>query len=152
MSETSGRGVKRTAVALGAWMLLLAGRSAVQSPARAAGGHGALDGKSFVGSTGPQGKAADGKETIVFADGRFRSLACDPYGFGDADYTTTTAADGALRFHAVTKSAKQGTIEWDGVVRAGKLDATFVWTTKKGEAIPYWAKASEKVSGKIGHS
>ncbi|MEO8216402.1 MAG: hypothetical protein ABI718_04905 [Acidobacteriota bacterium] len=105
---------------------------------------GPLDGRTFIGESGPAGKQGDTKETIVFRDGRFRSLACDPYGFGDAFYTATAEADGSIRFEAETASKRQGTMHWEGVIRGDQLDGTLVWKPRNNIAKNYWVRASQK--------
>lgn len=109
------------------------------------GGKGALDGKTFVGESGEKGKpAGPEKETIHFANGKFHSVACDAYGFGDGAYTTTAAADGSVRWTAETSSPKEGKISWKGTVTGDKIDGTYVWT-KTGQApIEYWLKGTAK--------
>jgi hypothetical protein len=109
-------------------------------PARAAG---VLDGKTFVADTGEQGKKADSKDEVSFRDGNLRSKACDSYGFGDGAYTTMNHG-GATMFHAKTESAKEGTIEWGGMVSGDSIDATFVWTKPGQKAITYWIKGTLK--------
>src|SRR5438477_4821370 len=82
-----------------------------------------LDGRSFQGVFIERGKTSGDADTLVFKDGRFRSSACDQYGYGDAAYKTTTAGD-TVRFEAETASPKYGKLFWSGEVRGGKLDAT----------------------------
>jgi len=77
--------------------------------ARANAASGPLDGKTFVAQSGEEGKAADSKDTLVFQDGKMRSTACDPYGFGDGAYTALERK-GSTGFHARTESAKEGVI------------------------------------------
>ena len=62
---------------------------------------GSLDGKTFVGEVGEKGKKEE-KDTLHFADGRFRSAACDAYGFADAPYTAALASDGSVTWTAET--------------------------------------------------
>ncbi len=106
---------------------------------------GSLDGKAFVADWGEKGKPAGAeKETIHFDKGRFHSAACDPYGFGDAPYTATSAPDGSVAWTAETTSAKEGRINWKGTVQGDQAEATYVWT-KAGQApIEYWLKGTAK--------
>ena len=72
---------------------------------------GELDGKTFAGSMGKAGKSKGDPDTFTFTAGRFRSTACDRYGFGDAPYTARQ--EGAkTTFESETKSEKQGTMKW----------------------------------------
>jgi hypothetical protein len=109
-------------------------------PARAAG---VLDGKAFVADTGEQGKKADSKDEIVFHDGKMRSTACDSYGFGDGAYTTMNHGKSTM-FSAKTESAKEGTIQWGGMVSGDSIDGNFVWTKPGQKPITYWVKGTLK--------
>ena len=101
-----------------------------------------LDGKTFSGESAEKGKTNMEKDTVTFAGGRFRSKACDAYGFGDAPYVATTAPDGTINWTAETASTKEGKIQWKGAVKGDKLSGTYVWM-KAGQApIEYWMKAS----------
>ena len=102
-----------------------------------------LDGKSFVGQTGEKGKTKGDKDTFVFKEGRFRSLACDKYGFGDAPYAVKEDG-GKMVVTAETTSKKEGTMTWTLTVDGEKLTGVSIW--KKGEKAPreYWVKASLK--------
>ena len=105
---------------------------------------GALDGKSFVAETGEQGKKAESKDEIIFRDGRLRSTACDPYGFGDGAYTTMNHGAAGTMFHARTESAKEGAIEWGGMVKDDAIEGNFVWTKPGQKPITYWIKGTLK--------
>ena len=117
----------------------------VSAASGAPGAKGALDGKTFVAESGEKGKPAGlENETIHFANGKFHSVACDAYGFGDGAYTATAAPDGSVRWTAETSSPKEGKISWKGTVTGDKIDGTYVWT-KTGQApIEYWLKGTAK--------
>lgn len=102
-----------------------------------------LDGRKFEGVFIQRGKTSGDADTIVFKDGRFRSLACDQYGYSDAAYRTAAAGD-ATRFEAETQSPKYGRLLWSGVVRNGKLDATAMMVREGKSDIENWVVASEK--------
>ena len=105
---------------------------------------GALDGRSFEGVFIQKGKTSGDADTLVFRDGRFRSLACDRYGYSDAPYRTASAGE-MTRFEAETQSARYGKLRWSGLVREGKLDATAVMVRGAGEAdVENWVVAGEK--------
>lgn len=113
---------------------------------RAAGAEKAspLDGREFEGSTVEKGKTSGAMpEQIRFAKGSFRSLPCDAYGFGDAPYSWHEA-NGAVEFDAVTRSEKEGEIEWSGQVRGDSLSATLVWKKPGQKTIEYQTTAKEK--------
>jgi hypothetical protein len=103
----------------------------------------ALDGRSFEGVFIERGKTSGDRDTLVFKDGRFRSIACDRYGYSDAPYKTAALGD-STRFEAQTESAKYGKLLWTGVIRAGKLDATATMVRDGKSNIENWVVAAEK--------
>lgn len=117
--------------------------------ARAAETAGTLDGMTFIGETGKKGKRANGEDELIFKDGKFRSKACDPYGFAAADYKMTANGD-TIVFEAKTFSPKAGRMVWKGTVQGDKLDGTYTWyRVKKWYRFPnapveYWIKAALK--------
>jgi len=104
---------------------------------------GSLDGRSFEGVFLERGKTSGDADTLIFKDGRFRSTACDRYGYSDAGYRTTADGDG-MRFEAETHSPKYGKLQWSGVVRGGKLDATVMMLQPGKPAVENWVVAGEK--------
>jgi hypothetical protein len=82
-----------------------------------------LDGRRFDGVFLERGKTKGDADTLLFRGGRFRSTACDRYGYSDAAYRVTPAGD-ALMFEAETESLKHGKLVWRGVVRGDYLNAT----------------------------
>ena len=104
---------------------------------------GNLDGRSFQGVFIERGKTSGDADTLVFKDGRFRSSACDRYGYSDATYKTSSAGD-VVSFEAETQSAKYGRLLWNGVVRGGKLDATVMMMRDGKPSIENWVVAAEK--------
>lgn len=56
----------------------------------------ALDGKRFDGVFMERGKTSGDADTLTFRDGRFRSSACDKYGYSDAAYKTSTQGDATV--------------------------------------------------------
>ncbi len=104
---------------------------------------GELDGKRFDGVFMERGKTSGDADTLTFKDGRFRSSACDKYGYSDAAYKTTAQGD-AVVFEAETESARYGKLVWKGFVRGDKLDAT-VTAIRSGKApVENWVVAGEK--------
>ena len=104
---------------------------------------GSPDGRSFHGVFLERGKTSGDADTLVFKDGRFRSVACDRYGYSDAPYKIAAAGD-ALRFEAETESAKYGKLRWNGVIRGNKLDATAMMVRDGKAPIENWVVAAEK--------
>lgn len=82
-----------------------------------------LDGRRFDGIVLECGKTAGDADTLSFEGGRFRSSACDRYGYGDGAYVSTESA-GSISFEAETESAQYGKLLWRGVVRGPRMDAT----------------------------
>jgi len=113
----------------------------VVPPSLAAGS--GLDGRSFDGVFLERGKTSGDADTIVFKDGRFRSTACDKYGYSDAVYKTSAAGD-VVTFEAETQSAKYGKLLWTGVVRGSKLDATVMMVRDGKAPVENWVVAAEK--------
>ena len=103
----------------------------------------ALDGRTFQGVFIERGKTSGDADTIIFKDGRFRSTACDRYGYSDAVYKAVAVADGT-RFEAETQSAKYGKLLWTGHVRGGKLDATVMMEQAGKSPKENWVVAAEK--------
>jgi hypothetical protein len=105
------------------------------SPAFAEGGSNLLDGKSFVGKNGEKGQklAEYEDEEIIFQNGIFTSISCEPYNFGSSPYNTKTVGD-KIHFDAVTESPTHGNITWQGVVDNDQVEVTFVWTKERW----YW--------------
>ena len=102
-----------------------------------------LDGRSFTGVFLERGKTSGDADTLIFKDGRFRSTACDRYGYSDAPYKTVATSDGT-RFEAETQSPKYGKLVWNGVVRGGKLDATVMMEQSGKSPKENWVVAAEK--------
>lgn len=101
--------------------LLLAASAVLTATASAQAGQ--LDGRRFEGVFLPRGKTSGDADTLLFQGGRFRSTACDRYGYSDSPYRVTPAGD-ALAFEAETESPKYGKLVWRGVVRGDYLNAT----------------------------
>jgi hypothetical protein len=112
---------------------------------------GVIDGKDFLSEFGQKGKNAEGKDELIFKDCRFRSTACDPYGFGDGDYTALVNGDDTT-FEAETFSVNEGKIKWSGKIKGNVLDGTFTWH-KPGKwyrvskaPVEYWIRGQLKRS------
>jgi hypothetical protein len=114
---------------------------AVEStPARAQ--TSALDGRNFDGVVLERGKTSGDADTLIFSDGRFRSTACDQYGYADGPYTASVSGD-AIAFEAETESPKYGKLLWKGVVRGHKLDGTLTMVRDGKPAGEKWVVAGE---------
>jgi hypothetical protein len=108
---------------------------------------GILDGKNFVGKNGQIGKSDSEDDEIKFENGKFMSVGCAKYGFGDAEYTAK--ADGnRVFFTADIYSDKYGRITYSGTVTGNDLKATFLWFDKgkyeKPEQVKWWKGSAKK--------
>jgi len=101
-----------------------------------------LDGKRFLGIVLERGKTSGDADTLIFEGGRFRSTACDQYGYGDGAYSATDDS-GAIAFHAETESAKYGKLRWSGVVRGARLDGTLTMVRDGVDSGEKWVLAGQ---------
>ena len=125
-------------------------RSLFVPPLRMAGAAGAgpasraaLDGRNFDGIVLKCGETSGDADTLIFRDGRFRSTACDPYGYGDGAYTATRSGE-TIAFEAETESAQYGKLLWKGVVRGPRLDGTMTMVRDGQATGEKWVLAGEK--------
>ena len=116
-------------------------RSLFVPPLRMAGTAGAgpaspaaLDGRNFDGIVLKCGETSGDADTLSFKDGRFRSSACDPYGYGDGAYTATQSGE-AIAFEqkgtgvtanclapgALTRLAKESHARFEAMHEAGQI-------------------------------
>lgn len=102
-----------------------------------------LDGKQFQGVFLEKGKLSGESDRITFTNGRFRSSACDRYGYSDASYSTQVEGD-SVRFEAETMSQKYGKLVWKGMVRGDKLDATATMIQAGKAPKEHWVVAGAK--------
>ena len=102
-----------------------------------------LDGRSFDGIVLECGKTSGDADTLIFKDGRFRSTACDPYGYGDGPYTATRSGE-TVGFEAETESPQYGKLLWKGVVRGPRLDGTMTMVRDGRAAGEKWVLAGER--------
>jgi hypothetical protein len=101
-----------------------------------------LDGRTFEGVVLERGKSAGDADSITFTGGRFRSSACDRYGYADAPYTEATTQDG-VAFEARTESPQYGQLLWTGVVRGARLDGTLTMLKDGKPSGEKWVLAGE---------
>jgi hypothetical protein len=123
--------------------LVLAAAVALAAPLLAFAEAGPLDGLKFEGVFLERGKTSGDADTLSFQDGRFRSSACDRYGYADAPYKSTPQGD-AVVFEAETQSPRYGRLLWKGTVRAGKLDATATMIREGKPPVENWVVAGAK--------
>ena len=104
-------------------------------PAIASGPSHLLDGKAFVGNNGEKGQPLDPDEDeeIIFKNGMFHSVSCDPYNFGSSPYSAKQVGN-TIHYEAETMSPSHGKIAWKGVVEGNTAEVNFVWTKERW----YW--------------
>jgi hypothetical protein len=107
------------------------------------GSRAVLDGRNFGGVVLKCGETSGDADTLTFKDGRFRSSACDPYGYGDGPYTATRSGE-TIAFEAETESAQYGKLLWTGVVRGPRLDGTMTMIRDGQATGEKWVLAGEK--------
>src|SRR5262245_52168384 len=90
-----------------------------------------LDGKEYVGTI-KSGTDKPDPDSLIFKEGKFTSTACEKYGFGSADYTTSTEK-GAVHFKAETKNDQGNKIAWTGTVKNGRATAKGLWSDSNGK-------------------
>ena len=118
------------------WVLILCALSwCMGSLTWGAGESNLLDGKSYVGKNGEVGKklAEYEDEEIVFENGMFTSVSCEPYNFGSSPYNARIVGD-KIHFDAVTESPTHGRISWIGIIDGDEAEVKFVWTKERW----YW--------------
>jgi hypothetical protein len=101
-----------------------------------------LDGRRFDGVVLERGKTSGDADTLIFERGRFRSTACDRYGYGDAAYAATVQGE-TVSFTAETESPKYGQLRWKGVVNGERLDASFTMVRDGKPTGEKWVLAGE---------
>ena len=101
-----------------------------------------LDGRRFDGVVLECGKTAGDADSLIFEGGRFRSTACDRYGYGDGAYIATAQGD-KLAFEAETVSPKYGSLRWLGTVTGARLDGTLTMLRDGQSAGEKWVLAGE---------
>ena len=94
-------------------------------------GKSALDGKRFKGELVEKGTKDAFKDDLVFSGGRFRSTACDKFGYQPTRYEAKGTGD-KVRFEAEAKNGRGDTMKWKGRVKGREVKATAVMY-KKGE-------------------
>ena len=129
---------KRNVIAIWSFLLFLSWASPGYS--------GVLDGKTFTGKNGVIGESGSEDDEIRFQNGKFFSVGCGKYGFGESVYTANI--DGNIVFFtADIYSDKYGRITYSGFVKGDDLQGTFIWFDKGKYATPEqvkWWKGSAK--------
>ncbi len=100
-----------------------------------------LDGRRFEGVFLARGKTSGDADTLLFQGGRFRSTACDRYGYSDAPYRVSQSGD-ATTFEAETESPRYGKLVWRGVIRGDYLHATAMMVRDGKPSVENWVVAA----------
>lgn len=107
-----------------------------------AGSH-LLDGRRFDGLVLERGKTAGDADSISFEAGRFRSSACDRYGYSDGAYAARDLPAGGIEFECETESPAYGQLRWRGVVNGARMDATLTMVRDGAACGEKWILAGE---------
>ena len=106
-----------------------------------------LDGKTFFVEIAKKVQKTGDRDQLIFKDGKFRSTACDPYGFGEGAYKVSHGAMIPVfkaEFDAQTTSPTDGKMTWNGKVEGDRIEGTSVWE-KPGQApVENWFKGTLK--------
>ncbi len=108
--------------------------------------------KAFQGEIGKQGQAEGDKDEFIFKGDKFRSTACDSYGFGEGRLMIFRAggdetAEGRTEdFETVTHSPTDGKMTWKGTyyVRPGRIEGTALWEKPGQPPVKHWFKGELK--------
>ncbi len=110
-------------------------------------GSGPLDGMTFSGALGPNGKPKDIKDSFVFANGRFVSKECELRCKYPARPYFVRSNGNQTEFVSETKCPyKDATIIWRGTIRGDTIKGVSTWTVKRW----YWTIESNfEFEGKL---
>ena len=98
-------------------------------------GPGPLDGMTFSGMLGPEGKPMDVADTFVFDNGTFVSKECELRCDYPARPYLATETENGWSFSSTTRCPyKDATIVWNGTVEDGKVSGVATWTLRRW----YW--------------
>lgn len=108
--------------------------------------------RAFQGELGKQGQAKGDKDEFIFKGDKFRSTACDPYGFGETKLIILRAGNDPAKgertedFTAVATSPTDGKMTWRGTyyVRSGRIEGTALWEKPGQPPVKHWFKGELK--------
>ncbi len=114
------------------------------------GAKGPLDGMSFAGAVGPDGKPKDVADRFVFSNGTFVSKECELRCKYPARPYSVEKSDGNIAFSSKTKCPKKdATIVWRGTVSGDTIQGVATWTVRRW----YWTFEKKfEFSGKLEQS
>lgn len=105
-----------------------------------------LDGKQYKIDLMKDGKL-DSKETLVFENGMMDALECHQYGFSATRNNVKQAGD-LITFMVISKSEKEGTMNWQGKVTGENIEGSVSWVKQGQATINYTFKGTEVKSQK----
>jgi hypothetical protein len=115
--------------------------AAQDAPPETAPAAATLDGKTFVGEWGEQGKDKGEAQTFVFRDGSFEVPGTSRLGFTAGPYTVEPDGSTTI-FSAETQSPKQGKMRWSGTALDGQLEGVMTWYKGKKGPVRYWFRGT----------
>jgi hypothetical protein len=99
------------------------------------GDSGPLDGMTFAGELGPEGKPKDVTDVFVFSDGTFVSRECESRCDYPARAYFINETENGTEFVSNTKCPyKDAEITWHGTVQDDRISGTAIWTMRRW----YW--------------
>jgi hypothetical protein len=93
-----------------------------------------LDGKTFHGEIVDDKGVVRAKDVVSFKDGKFRSVNCERFGFGEAPYWMRVEGD-VVHFLVEMTHPDNGTMLFRGAVHGSRAEWSAVWTKKRW----YWS-------------
>ena len=91
-----------------------------------------LEGKTFSGELGLDGKPASATDLLVFNDGMFISKGCEQRcGYTAAKYQISAKGD---HFEVISETPclkSDATILWQGKVKGDEIEGSFTWVNKR---------------------
>lgn len=91
------------------------------------------------------GKERDSYQTLSFSSEDMTFSEADQYGFKPESFKSKQKNDSTWTFVAVSKSAKNGLMTWQGKVVNERIEGTCIWTRKVENPVNY------TFEGKLGH-
>lgn len=88
------------------------------------------------------GKEHDSKQALAFENGNMTFSEAEKYGFTPDTYKWKQKNDSTITFLSISKSAKNGSMTWEGKVINDHIEGTCIWTRKVENPANYTFKGS----------
>lgn len=88
----------------------------------------------------------DSHQSLIFKDGVMSFSEGAAYGFKPEEYKCKQKNDSTWTFLTISKSAKNGTMTWDGKVINDRIEGTCEWTRLVENPVKYTFKGKEFIS------